>query len=64
MQANFSYHHARSELQELRFGDCMNCQATVVRARVKKTLKDLTFDPKPTGGTEIDPVYSVHKCPK
>lgn len=65
MPANgFSFHVSRSELATFEFGDCADCKETVIWGRVKKTQKDQPLNPKPTGGTEIDPTYSLHQCPK
>lgn len=58
----FNFHSSRSQLEQLEFGECDRCQETVIRSTVKNTQKREMFDPKPTGGTEIDPGYSVHSC--
>ncbi len=58
----FNFHVSRSGLDQLEFGECDRCHETVIRSTVKRTQKRQMFNPKPTGGTEIDPVYSVHSC--
>lgn len=62
MTGKFSFHRSRNELEQFRFVDCSLCRETVISARVRATQKDTTFDPRPTGGSEINPVYSVHFC--
>lgn len=58
----FSSHVSRSQMSGMQFTDCFRCQDTVFKARVTKTQRDQLFDPQPTGGTDIDPVYSIHEC--
>lgn len=60
----FSNHVSRSQMQTFEFGDCIYCNETVIRARVKGTQREQVFCPTPTGGTEIDRVYSLHTCPR
>jgi hypothetical protein len=57
----FSFHVARSDMSTFAFGTC-TCGETVIRARVTKTQQDQRFNPQPTGGTEMDRVYSLHVC--
>lgn len=61
-EKNFSYHVARSKMESIVFEDCGRCHETVITARMKDTQRNRSFDPKPTGGSEIDPVYSQHTC--
>lgn len=52
----------RSEMQDIRFGDCRECGTTIIWAQLKATLKMVPLDPKPTHGTETDPGYARHFC--
>lgn len=59
---NFSYHVARDKMQTFIYSTCGRCQETVINARMKDTQGNRCFDPKPTGGTEINPIYTQHTC--
>lgn len=60
----FSHHVSRSQMDGFDFSTCSKCKQTVIRAVVKTTQRDQIFDPQPTGGSEIDPAYSIHVCPR
>lgn len=60
---NFSVHLARGDLGQLEFGDCFRCRTTVIRSSVKRTTAAVVLDPRPVGGSEINPIYSRHTCP-
>ena len=60
--AGFSQYVSRSQMETFVFDNCLQCRETVVRARVKSSQKTYSFNPKPVGGSEIDPAYDVHRC--
>lgn len=62
--AGFSQYVSRSQMDGFKYGSCRHCKETVVHATVRAKLKDYDFDPKPIGGSEIDPAYDVHRCAK
>lgn len=63
MKTDYKVHFARSELDgPIKFATCHTCKETMIWLQEKRTLKMLPLDPKPTGGTELDPVYSRHVC--
>lgn len=61
-EQNFSYHVPRSKMETFIYDTCVRCKETVVTARMRDTQRNRSFDPKPTGGSEIDPVYTQHTC--
>lgn len=64
MLNDFSYHRSRSELEHFEYGECSTCRETVIFSVVKANQKRHAFDPKPVGGSEINPSYSIHVCKK
>lgn len=54
----------RSELSTFEFGECTDCNETVIWGKFKSTLKMIPLDPQPTHGTEIDRGYARHFCRK
>lgn len=60
----FSQHTSRSQMSTFNFSSCSKCKATVIRALITATQREQIFDPQPTGGTEVDRVYSLHVCPR
>lgn len=55
---------ARNDLDRLSFGECRDCKETVVFAMHKKTVKSVVLEPKPVGGSEVNPLYDRHACKK
>lgn len=60
----FSHHVSRSQMDGFIFSSCVKCHETVIRATVRTTQREQIFNPKSTGGSEVDPVYSLHVCKK
>jgi len=62
MAGTFSYHVNRSDMTNFQWDTCRICSESIITAHVK--MQHRSFDPKPTGGTEMNPVYSTHVCPR
>jgi hypothetical protein len=52
----------RNQFDVLQFGECVTCNETVIRANDKRTREPYVLEPKPVGGTEINPLYDRHSC--
>lgn len=64
MPDKFSQYVSRSQMEDFQWTQCMQCHESVVKARVRTTQKEQMFEPKPVGGTEMDPAYDRHLCKK
>lgn len=62
MGEKFSQYVSRSQMQTFEFGECSACHESVVRAIVKSSQRLHMFNPRPVGGTELDPAYDRHMC--
>lgn len=64
MKTAYSQYHSRSQLKDFKYGDCSSCQETIVWGTRTDTLQSIPLNPKPVGGSEINPAYERHLCPK
>ena len=62
MKAPFSHYYSRSQIDQLEFSECGDCKETIVWTTVKATQKKAPLNPKPVGGSEINPSYELHQC--
>lgn len=52
----------RSELDKLSWSKCGECSESLLWAQDRSNLKMVPLEPKPIGGSEIDPLYRRHWC--